>query len=160
VRAPLGNVDAVDDIRAEDAERPPFRVADVARGRRSHEDLVAEIGVVRGDLPDLVDQCTPRVADRELEPRLALLAEAGRHAVTSPDMLVPDGDLEAGPDTQRARDAQAERVTQELLSPRLQPERHAALVEPGGAGPRVGELGREREVDAREPVRAHRAGCS
>ena len=67
-----------------------------------------------------------------------------------------DGDLDPRPHPRALRDRERESVPKELLASRLEPEGHAARIERRLVRPGVGELEREREIDAREPVRADR----
>src|SRR6185312_17164704 len=86
-------------------------------------------------------------------PRLALLAEARRNAVSGADVLQDDGHLERRPGVARFAELEAEGASQEQLTTGPQSQGDALVVEPGRVDERIRQLRRERQVDARERVR-------
>src|SRR6185437_2946677 len=93
-RLPLRHVRPVAHVRAEEALRAALRVDGVAARLDPEEELVAQVLVGAIHAPDLVDEAPVAVADREVDPDLALLAEARGHAVPRADVLDLDRDLD------------------------------------------------------------------
>ena len=89
-----------------------------------------EILVGAVDVPDLVDETAARVADRELDPDLALLAEARGHAVPGADVLDDDRDLGASHPRVPAASIAKRNVWRSSRSRRCaEPDGHAERVE-------------------------------
>src|SRR5262249_18810952 len=85
-RAPARHVGTVGDVSAEQPLGPAEPIGDARRGVDPQEDLVAQVLVAAIDPANLVDDAAAPIADLELDPDLALLAEPGGHPVTGADV--------------------------------------------------------------------------
>ncbi len=105
---------------------------------------------------DLVDHPPVAVAHREVDPELALLAEARGHAVAGAGVLDLDRNREPRAAEARAAEAEAKGVAEQQIAALAGREREAVEVHRGLVHEGVRVLVRERHVDAGEVVRDHR----
>src|SRR6185503_11447151 len=76
---PLRPIRSVGDVGAEQAERAREAVAGDAVGVDAQEDLVLQVLIAAVDPAGLVDDAAAGIGDAQVDPDLALLAEAGRY---------------------------------------------------------------------------------
>src|SRR6185437_15098652 len=118
-------------LEVDEALRAALRVDVVAARLDPEEELVAQVLVGAIHAPDLVDEAPVPVAHRELDPDLALLAEARGHAVPRADVLDLDRDLDPEPAATCGADPEAERVAEEHVPAPPRRERDAVDVDGG-----------------------------